>query len=306
MTHRKFFSKRRILAVAGSTAATLAAFTLLLWADSCTRHWALSHRSWQGEAGVSASYGVFNFRWDRRTKFLNHPTEWSATAVPLEVIPPWKDIFGYEYQPFSRSFAGVFDIRMPLGIPFVLFSAGAAWLFWRRARLFPPGHCKHCGYDLRGLTAGRCPECGAKAPIVPLTQDDSPQRPSTLWRGLARASIGLACVVCLLWGVSIGWAWYLNILYPPPPPLVKPTPTMNPSFWWSGLTPASSPADDWQYFDVFSHSRYSTTRPSNGVVEEDFEEDDSARSKDEWPVITTHHQRFMKGDTPYSSTQPVP
>ncbi|MBN2448306.1 MAG: hypothetical protein JXO22_16385 [Phycisphaerae bacterium] len=37
---------------------------------------------------------------------------------------------------------------------------------WKAANwLFPPpmnipGKCRHCGYDLRGTTSGRCPECG--------------------------------------------------------------------------------------------------------------------------------------------------
>jgi hypothetical protein len=28
--------------------------------------------------------------------------------------------------------------------------------FWRRRR----GRCQRCGYDLRGLSGGACPECG--------------------------------------------------------------------------------------------------------------------------------------------------
>jgi hypothetical protein len=42
--------------------------------------------------------------------------------------------------------------------------AGRAWL--RRRRLRRVGHCKTCGYDLRGNASGVCPECGAVAPRV--------------------------------------------------------------------------------------------------------------------------------------------
>ncbi len=35
---------------------------------------------------------------------------------------------------------------------------GVAW--WLRRRPALPGHCAACGYDLRGLSHQRCPECG--------------------------------------------------------------------------------------------------------------------------------------------------
>ena len=34
-------------------------------------------------------------------------------------------------------------------------------LVWRFVTKFPRGHCRRCGYNLKGLTAERCPECGA-------------------------------------------------------------------------------------------------------------------------------------------------
>ena len=33
-------------------------------------------------------------------------------------------------------------------------------LVWRLAPRFPRGHCRRCGYNLKGLTEARCPECG--------------------------------------------------------------------------------------------------------------------------------------------------
>jgi hypothetical protein len=48
---------------------------------------------------------------------------------------------------------------VPLWMPLLPVGAatGLAWLGGRRAR---PGCCAGCGYDLRGLTGGVCPECG--------------------------------------------------------------------------------------------------------------------------------------------------
>ncbi len=33
-------------------------------------------------------------------------------------------------------------------------------LWWRAGRRVLPGHCRECGYDLRGLSGDKCPECG--------------------------------------------------------------------------------------------------------------------------------------------------
>lgn len=40
------------------------------------------------------------------------------------------------------------------------------WSMWRR-QPFPTGHCAFCGYDLRGTTSGRCPECGVSVGSSP-------------------------------------------------------------------------------------------------------------------------------------------
>ncbi len=57
-----------------------------------------------------------------------------------------------------------------VGIPIWPFAliAGAlcAWGFLL-ARVTPPGCCKSCGYDLAGVTAKLCPECGSDEGPVP-------------------------------------------------------------------------------------------------------------------------------------------
>ena len=54
--------------------------------------------------------------------------------------------------------SGVF---IPFWMPSVLIAIPTARLFWRD-RKRPPGHCQRCGYNLRGLTVARCPECATE------------------------------------------------------------------------------------------------------------------------------------------------
>jgi hypothetical protein len=58
-----------------------------------------------------------------------------------------------------------------LATPPALIAALGLRRWWRDRPLHRPGHCPHCGYDLRA-TPARCPECGTPAP--PLTPAPSP------------------------------------------------------------------------------------------------------------------------------------
>lgn len=60
---------------------------------------------------------------------------------------------------------GDIHLAIPLWMPLVLIGTPTACLFWsdRRRRLSDKSRCHKCGYDLIGLTASVCPECGASA-----------------------------------------------------------------------------------------------------------------------------------------------
>lgn len=73
--------------------------------------------------------------------------------------------FGFEWP--------VFDFRNSMMIVIVpywlLLSISAiptAILVYRDRRKIPPGHCRTCGYDLRSITSGRCPECGTSTGVT--------------------------------------------------------------------------------------------------------------------------------------------
>lgn len=50
-------------------------------------------------------------------------------------------------------------VRLPLWMPALAFG-GLAWWGWRVGPRHGPGRCGACGYDVRGVVGGLCPECG--------------------------------------------------------------------------------------------------------------------------------------------------
>jgi hypothetical protein len=79
--------------------------------------------------------------------------------APQETIDPPPKLGVFRWQSwYLRS------ITIPLWFPAILtLILPAVWIRRRwRAKRFPPGHCRACGYDLRA-TPERCPECGALA-----------------------------------------------------------------------------------------------------------------------------------------------
>ena len=96
-------------------------------------------------------------------------------------------------------FGQSFKRNIPLAIPFAVLVAlvqmmkgrrlGDKWahtrVVWNKYKhRFPfedrAGICLQCGYDLRGNVSGRCPECGADAPIAPADEStEAPLHPPT-------------------------------------------------------------------------------------------------------------------------------
>ena len=58
------------------------------------------------------------------------------------------------------------SVSLPLWLPLAIAAMVTAGV-WVRGRKHPPGHCARCGYDLREIESGRCPECGTACESVP-------------------------------------------------------------------------------------------------------------------------------------------
>ena len=82
---------------------------------------------------------------------------WSASVGSLG----WQWTPGWGSNRFGDKF-----LDLPIWMLAPLSLAGFAALVWldrRAARIEAAGHCRSCGYDLTGVTASVCPECGTAA-----------------------------------------------------------------------------------------------------------------------------------------------
>ena len=77
---------------------------------------------------------------------------------------------------------GPFAYRFPLWILF-LAAAIPTNIVRRFVPKFPRGHCRRCGYTLKGLTEATCPECGAQ---VERAIFEPPQRTPKEFRAFLR------------------------------------------------------------------------------------------------------------------------
>src|SRR6185295_17605062 len=58
-------------------------------------------------------------------------------------------------------FAGTMQ-SAPWWLPLLLGAVSTAVFWWFLRRRIPPGHCRHCPYDLTDNRSGVCPECGER------------------------------------------------------------------------------------------------------------------------------------------------
>jgi hypothetical protein len=101
----------------------------------------------------------------------------------------------------ARTFlTGVGTRLLPL-FAIVLLTAS---LFWMDRRRWPTGCCQECGYDLRGNTSGRCPECGC--PVKEQQGDRSESPAERLRQARLRWKVALLGAVLLaIWAACIPW-----------------------------------------------------------------------------------------------------
>ncbi|MFT3686716.1 MAG: hypothetical protein QM783_17650 [Phycisphaerales bacterium] len=82
---------------------------------------------------------------------------WSITRfVPWGVDHRW---WRPEYSYDNGTIGRFWIVNVPLWIPAAV-CGGGVWWGRRLSRRFEKGACGACGYDVRGVVGGACPECG--------------------------------------------------------------------------------------------------------------------------------------------------
>lgn len=82
---------------------------------------------------------------------------WSTRKVMIRAFTPreWVPKLGFNEVAGS----GYAHVRMPLWVPAFTFGGLAVW-GWKMGGRRGTGECRKCGYDVRGVVGGVCPECG--------------------------------------------------------------------------------------------------------------------------------------------------
>lgn len=94
-----------------------------------------------------------------------------ALAIPAALlVAAWRMAPG-GYGKGVVKMAGVTMLIVAVGAGVAAVSRAGASGAARRRALASGGRCARCGYDLAGLRAGTCPECGGPTPPAPDPRD---------------------------------------------------------------------------------------------------------------------------------------
>jgi hypothetical protein len=182
--------------------------SLLALAVCVTSFWWQYHylsRGWNGRTEIYAGRCILHVARDHTSKFFG---EWERENGFSRTGPGWftrDKAIGFQFQSFNGDFKGVIDFYVPLIVPALLLT-GATLRIWRGGHA--RGHCRKCGYNLYGITGGRCPECGT----VPSEKVLAQAAPDVERRRFpAAVRIAAAWLMIVVGGTTIGaYVWTLH------------------------------------------------------------------------------------------------
>jgi len=133
----------------------LAVLSLCAWVF--TWRWRLGVSVRMGDyVGIARGCFVMSYEYGLAwAEDAGEPRFWLDRVHPNIQLLHWGSLeWGYPHSSIA-----VFSLAVPLWALALAFGMPAAWLWVKRRKLLPTD-CQKCGYDLRGLASGTCPECG--------------------------------------------------------------------------------------------------------------------------------------------------
>ena len=154
---------RRLRSFALLLPILLLGLVLILWAISYLPD-QICFRSHQGRLLIFFVSGSY-VRWFERStdqyRSTDAEVDYCRRVAEVQPLPMFR-LAGFEWTGinFKSTFPGF--VAIPYWFIATILAALSLWAILRRRsqrQRFLPGHCRACGYDLRG-TNGKCPECG--------------------------------------------------------------------------------------------------------------------------------------------------
>ena len=115
---------------------------------------------WQGWYLLYSHNGLLI--WDGKVLLLwSLPEEYSRSVVPIPAKSIREELPNVATEASKQGFKYVVIPTLWIILPISI--ALTIWVALKARRVPPPGFCRKCRYDLRGIS-GACPECGAAIP----------------------------------------------------------------------------------------------------------------------------------------------
>lgn len=191
---------RRFLTILGWSCAALPLLGALVSMISVTE---VDVKAYWGRLSISLFHGVFSVDWNQNQHFVNYDDNVIAfKGAGFDICRPYGENFAWSYTHFSQGWnghTGRLQFSVHLLVPFFVF--GLLTLYHQRQlrRLFPPGACLGCGYNLTGAPHAKCPECGLLLTVNPIRQIGR-----RLWIGRMRlAALAVIVLVALVGTIAI-------------------------------------------------------------------------------------------------------
>ena len=174
--------RRPVLMIVSAVSLVMCVLAFVMWVRSDDRRSAV-RMNWRGNAcaifsergrvGVDNSPAIDDFALERKRAMVLELAEQQHLMEYLQRTGERSLISSFAPNPRWRNSTATPPVLVRYAVPYwvlilVLLVLPVVWLmdYWRSLVRMSWGLCAGCGYDLRGITSGACPECGRKTRMV--------------------------------------------------------------------------------------------------------------------------------------------